>query len=199
MNAQVLVVKQEIPHRVGHTANADLQGGAVRNPLGNQPGRLIIRLVKDLFFGRGVEGSLLFKNGGHLTDVELVALSQDPGQPRIDLDNDPLRYLRAHLVAQGVKPHVEVSLFVHRRALNKHKRRLDPLLHHAVRIAVMRQDNALGVSVRLRLAHGGTQKRTIVVDPSLRLAAEEGIVLVQHEHGVQFHALQAAAALTKAG
>lgn len=36
MNTQILFVVQKMPHRVGHSAESDLDGGPVRDPFGNQ-------------------------------------------------------------------------------------------------------------------------------------------------------------------
>ena len=102
-------------------------------------------------------------------------------------------------MAQGVEAHVEVAVAVHRRALDEHERGLDPLLHHTVRVAVVGQDGALGMSVGLGLPHGRAQERPVVGDVPLRLAPQERIVLVQHEHGVELHVRQPVAALAEAG
>ena len=99
MNAQVFVAVQQIPHCVGDSPDADLQRRAVGNPVGDQLCRLIISLIKNFFLRGCVQLRLLLKDCSHLTDMDLVALSQNPRQPGVDLNYDPLRHLNADGVA----------------------------------------------------------------------------------------------------
>ena len=148
MHAQILQVgiTQHGTHGVGHTADAQLQAGAVGDLLHDQLGHRLVHL-------RGCAGGLdahgvvaPLHDHVHLADVDaVVKAAQTAGHILVDLHDDHLGHLAYRLHMGGRQAEVEVAVFVHGRHLE----------HGNVR----RGDMVVVVPGQLRIAHGLVEAR----------------------------------------
>ena len=129
MYTQVLQIglTQHGAHGVGHTADPQLQAGAVGNLLNDQLGHRLIH-IRCRVGGLDPHGVIAaFHDHIHFADMDaLIKAAQTAGHICIDLHNNDLRLIANSTNVGGGKTEVKVTVAVHRRHLEHgHIRRCD--------------------------------------------------------------------------